>query len=110
MDSTVLWLLFIIIGVGTFAIRLSFIQLHGRGGFDMGKYQKVLHLLAPAVLAALSIPAIIFQYNRGISEVSVEQIVAASVTALLSWYLKGVFWPLLIGMSAFWVMKFYHLQ
>ncbi|MHA6964515.1 AzlD domain-containing protein [Zobellella denitrificans] len=109
MDNTVLWLLFVAIGIGTFAIRLSFIQLHGRRGFNMGRYQKILQLLAPAVLAALSIPAIMFQRNESLGEPSVEQIVAAAVTALLSWYFKGVFWPLLMGMATFWGMRFYQL-
>lgn len=109
MDNTSLWLLFIGIGIGTFAIRLSFIQLHGRGGFNIGRYQRILQLLAPAVLAALSIPAIIFQRDDVMSELSMVQIVAATVTALLSWHFKGVFWPLLMGMAAFWVMQFYRL-
>lgn len=110
MDNASLWLLFITIGIGTFAIRLSFIQLHGRGGFNMGRYQRILQLLAPAVLAALSIPAIMFQRDDAMGEPSMVQIVAATVTALLSWYFKGVFWPLLMGMATFWVMQFYHLQ
>lgn len=107
MDNLTLWLIFIAVGIGTFAIRLSFIQLHGKGSFNVGKYRSVLQLLAPAVLAALSIPAIIFQSKTSLDAVSIAQIVAAAVTAILAWYFRGVFWPLCLGMVTFWMLTFY---
>ncbi|WP_116473906.1 AzlD domain-containing protein [Zobellella maritima] len=107
MDNLTLWLIFITVGIGTFAIRLSFIHLHGRENFNIGKHQRVLQLLAPAVLAALSIPAIIFQDKTVLDSVSMAQITAASVTAILAWYFRGVFWPLCMGMVTFWILKFY---
>ncbi|OXY82209.1 AzlD domain-containing protein [Oceanimonas doudoroffii] len=109
MSNVELWLLFIGVGIGTFAIRLSFIQLHGSTSFNMAKCQKVFSLLAPAVLAALSVPAIIFQQDNTMGMQSVVQLVAATVTALWAWYSKGVFWPLMAGMGIFWLMKFYYL-
>lgn len=107
MNNTELWLLFIAIGLGTFAIRLSFIQLHGRGSINLAKYQRILQLLAPAVLATLSVPAIIFQRHQTMDGPDPAQIIAATVTALLSWYWKGVFWPLFMGMATFWIIGFY---
>jgi len=109
MDNLTLWLIFIAVGIGTFAIRLSFVHLHGRGSFNIGKHQTALQLLAPAVLAALSIPAIIFQDKTTLDSVSMAQIAAASVTAILAWRFRGVFWPLCIGMVIFWILKFYNV-
>ncbi|WMC11667.1 AzlD domain-containing protein [Oceanimonas pelagia] len=108
MNSVELWLLFVGVGIGTFAIRLSFIQLHGSLSFNMAKCQKVFSLLAPAVLAALSVPAIIFQQGNTMATQSGAQLVAAAVTALWAWYSKGVFWPLMAGMGTFWLIKFYY--
>ncbi|ART82674.1 hypothetical protein CBP31_08610 [Oceanisphaera profunda] len=107
MDNLTLWMIFIAVCIGTFAIRLSFVHLHGRGSFNIGKHQTTLQLLAPAVLAALSIPAIIFQDKATLDSVSIAQITAALVTAILAWAFKGVFWPLCLGMITFWIMKFY---
>ncbi|EXJ12494.1 AzlD domain-containing protein [Nitrincola nitratireducens] len=106
MINASVWYLFIAIGIGTFAIRLSFIQLYGRKGFNINQYERVFLLLAPAVLSALSIPAILSQGSTDLSEISIEKLSAAIVTGLLAWYFKGVFWPLILGMLTFWLIRY----
>lgn len=106
MNEVTLWAIFIAVGIGTFLIRLSFIQLHGRGMLRLDKYAKALQLLAPAVLAALSIPAILLQNKASDEVASLPPLAAAAVTALLAWRFRGVFWPLSLGMITFWGMSY----
>lgn len=106
MNDTTLWAIFIAVGIGTFLIRLSFIQIHGKGMVQLDKYKKPLHLLAPAVLAALSIPAIVQQNKTEELAASVPALAAAAVTAALAWRFRGIFWPLCLGMITFWSLKY----
>ncbi|OIN09175.1 AzlD domain-containing protein [Oceanisphaera psychrotolerans] len=109
MNETTLWTIFIAVGIGTFLIRLSFIQLHGKGMIRLDNYKKALHLLAPAVLAALSIPAIVQQNKTPEVMASLPALAAALATAILAWRFRGVFWPLCLGMIIFWSLKYYGL-
>ncbi|MCC4262885.1 AzlD domain-containing protein [Oceanimonas baumannii] len=109
MNETTLWIIFIAVGIGTFLIRLSFIQIHGKGMVRLDKYKKVLHLLAPAVLATLSIPAIVQQNKTPELMASLPALAAAAVTAGLAWRFRGVFWPLCLGMLTFWCMRYFLL-
>lgn len=109
MSEITLWAIFIAVGIGTFLIRLSFIQLHGKGMIRLDSYKKALHLLAPAVLAALSIPAIVQQNKSPDIMASLPALAAALVTAVLAWRFRGVFWPLCLGMVTFWCLKYLNL-
>lgn len=105
MDTPALWLLFLAVGLGTFLVRLSFIQLHGTTQALLQRSRTVLMLLPPAILAALCIPAVLFA--RPVTNYQLEpvQLVAAAVTILIAKYSRSVFWPIVGGMGCLWLSR-----
>jgi len=105
-DNLQLWLLFVAVGVGTFLIRLSFIQLHGSAEALINRSKHILMLLPPAILAALCIPAIVF--SRPLTDYQVEyfQLAAALVAILIARFSRSVFWPVVGGMFCLWLLRF----
>lgn len=105
MSNTELWLLFFAIGLGTFLVRLSFIQLHGSAEALIHRSKHILMMLPPAILAALCIPAILF--NRPLTEYHLDytQVAAAIVTILITRFSKSVFWPVVGGMLCLWGIR-----
>lgn len=106
MTNTQLWLLFFTVGLGTFLIRLSFIQLHGSAGALIKRSKHILMLLPPAILAALCIPAIIFTRPLAHYQVDYFQLAAALVAILVARFSKSVFWPVAGGMLCLWLLRY----
>lgn len=107
MDDLTLWLLFFAAGLGTFLIRLSFIQFHGSTEALIQRSKTILALLPPAILAALCIPGIVF--TRPTSEYQVEpaQLIAGAVAIIIAKLTRSVFWPVVGGMLCLWLLKAY---
>lgn len=105
MDNLTLWLLFFAVGLGTFLVRLSFIQLHGSTEALIQRSKNILMLLPPAILAALCIPAIVF--SRPVTEYQIDpvQLLAAAVTILIAKFSRSVFWPVVGGMLCLWLLR-----
>lgn len=102
MDTTTLWLLFLAAGLGTFLIRLSFIEWHGRTRHLLERSRNLLLMLPPAILAALCIPAILFDRPTTEYQLAPEQIAAALVTILIARFSRSVFWSVVGGMLCLW--------
>ena len=106
MTNTQLWLLFLAIGLGTFLVRLSFIQLQGNANAFTQRAKHVLMIMPPAILAALCIPAVLFDQTLTSPFFSYQQIAAAIVTVLIARYSSSVFWPVIGGMACLWLLRF----
>lgn len=106
MDNLTLWLLFIAAGLGTFLVRLSFIQLHGSTEALIQRSKKILMLLPPAILAALCVPALVFTRPATEYQIAPTQLVAAAVTIFIAKYSRSVFWPVVGGMLCFWLVQY----
>ncbi len=107
MDNLNLWLLFFAAGLGTFLIRLSFIQLHGSTQALIERSKYILALLPPAILAALCIPGIVFSRPTFEYQVEPAQLVAALVAILIAKFSRSVFWPVVGGMICLWLLQAY---
>lgn len=105
MDTLSLWLLFILVGLGTFLVRLSFIELHGSTQKLLERSRNILALLPPAILAALCIPPILFSRPTSEFQWDITQIAAAIVTVLIARFSRSVFWPIVGGMVCLWGLK-----
>jgi branched-subunit amino acid transport protein len=106
MTNTQLWLLFFVIGLGTFLVRLSFIQLQDNANAFTQRAKHVLTIMPPAILAALCIPAILFDQKLAPPFFSYHQIAAAIVTVLIAKYSNSVFWPVVAGMACLLLLRY----
>lgn len=103
MSSPSIWLLFVTLALGTFALRLSFIYLFGK--VDMPDWlRRALRFVPASVLAALVFPAL--TYPSGTLDLSLGNIrlLAGIGGALVAWKTRNVLWTIAVGMVLFWVL------
>ncbi|MCW2291261.1 branched-subunit amino acid transport protein [Pseudomonas sp. BIGb0408] len=104
MSDLFLWGLFLAVGLGTFAIRLSFLELYGQIRIP-AILSQALQFVPASVLAALVLPAVV--YPGGQSEVvwSSPQIPAAIVATLIAWKVRNTTLTLVAGMGTLWALE-----
>ncbi len=99
------WLVVVVIGLGTYGLRLSFIGVLGTRPMPLWA-QRPLRFVAPAVLAALVVPAVTLQ--SGVIDVTPlgnPRFLAAVAAALVAWRLKNVAGVILVGMGLLWILQ-----
>jgi len=104
MNRLPIWLLFIALALGTFALRFSFIYLFGK--VDMPDWlRRALRFVPASVLAALVFPAL--TYPNGALDLSLGNVrlLAGIGGALVAWRTKNVLWTIAVGMILFWVLQ-----
>jgi branched-subunit amino acid transport protein len=99
------WLVVIVIGAGTYALRLSFIGVLGTRPMPIWA-QRPLRFVAPAVLSALVVPAVtLAEGSVDVTPLGNPRFLAAVAGALVAWRLKNVAGVIIIGMSLLWVLQ-----
>jgi branched chain amino acid efflux pump len=90
----------LLVGLGTYLFRVSFITLAGRPGTIPPRVETMLSMIPPSVLAAITADSLIFSGDsvRGFDEWHIAIIVAA----LVSWRTKNIALALAVGMSVVW--------
>ena len=101
MDETTIWLVVVVAGTGTFAIRFSFLALFERTGSVPPRLRRPLRYVPPAVFAALVVPALVFGgEGSGTAAVTPLRLLAGVVAALVAWRTESVLWTIVSGMVA----------
>lgn len=99
------WVIVVVIGVGTYLLRLSFIGVLGTRPMPVWAEQP-LRYVAPAVLAALVVPAVVLSDGSAdITPLGNPRFVAAIVAALIAWRLKSVAGVIVGGMGVLWILQ-----
>ncbi|MNV74260.1 Branched-chain amino acid transport protein (AzlD) [compost metagenome] len=98
------WGLFLLIGAGTFAIRLSFIEFYGSLRIPPLLRRALLYVPA-SVLAALVLPAVVYPDRQAAFDWSNPQIPAAILAGLVAWRTKSTLLTLVVGLGALWTLK-----
>lgn len=104
MNSLSIWLFFVILAIGTFALRLSFIYLFGK--VDMPDWlRRALRFVPAAVLSALVFPAL--TYSNGALDLSLDNVrlLAGIGGALVAWKTRNVLWTIAVGMALLWFLQ-----
>ena len=104
MNGLSIWLLFIVLAVGTYALRLSFIYLFGK--IEMPDWlRRALRFVPASVLAALVLPAL--THPNGTLDLSLGNVrlLAGLGGALVAWKTKNVLWTIVVGMVLFWILQ-----
>jgi branched-subunit amino acid transport protein len=105
-DTGTLWLIILAAGVGTYAIRVSFIALFGRLDDVPESVERALRFVPAAVLAALVVPQ--FVYTDGTLSLSPDnlQLFAGAFAVVVAWRTENVLATIAAGMSALWLLSF----
>ena len=98
------WIIFLLIGLGTFALRLSFIELYGTLRIP-ALFRRSLAYVPASVLAALVLPAVFIQDRDAGLDWTNPQIPAAILAGLVAWRTRSTLLTLGVGMGALWVLR-----
>jgi branched-subunit amino acid transport protein len=105
MDNQTIWLAIIVIGIGTFVLRASFIELGGRFALP-SPVTRALRFLPAAVLSAIILPALLRGEAGGLYYgLDNPRLIAGAAAALVAWKTKSVLATLAAGMSVLWAMQ-----
>ena len=100
-----IWLVMLLGGLITFAIRFSLIYLFGK--FRVPEtMQKALRYVPPAVLSAIIFPEL-FMHEGGFN-VSPDntRLLAGLIAILVAWFTKNTLITIIAGMTALFVLQF----
>jgi branched-subunit amino acid transport protein len=95
----VVWAAVVAAGVGTFALRASFLFLFERLGGVPTRVETALGMVPPAVLSALVLPAVLAPEGTVVLAGNVR-LAAAALAALVAWYTESILATIVAGMVA----------
>jgi branched-subunit amino acid transport protein len=104
LSSTTIWLIILAVAVGTYLLRLSFIQAWQ--WIDVPPLlARALRYVPPAVFAALVLPAL--TVSAGTVDLSPGnlRLVAGILAAAVAWYSRSVMLTLGVGMGTLWLLQ-----
>ena len=104
MNDLWLWGLFLVVGLGTFALRLSFVELYGNLRVPP-LVSRALAYVPASVLAALVLPAVVYPEGHGDFVLANPQIPAAILAGLVAWKTRNTVLTLAVGMGVLWGLK-----
>ena len=96
------WVVIIVVGVATFAMRFVFIALFGKIAIPMW-LERSLRYVAPSVLAAIAVPAVLAP--NGAVALWTPLLPAAIIGALAAWLTKSIGAAIVFGMIALWMLQ-----
>jgi branched-subunit amino acid transport protein len=99
------WITFLLAGLGTFALRLSFIEYY-RSLRIPPWFRRALAYVPASVLAALVLPAVVSGPACG---VRLEQPTdtAAILAGVVAWRTRSTLLTLGVGMGVLWALKYW---
>jgi len=100
-----LWLMLLIIGLITYAIRLSCIGLLGQREMP-ALLLKALRFVPITVLPAIILPQLFLRNNTLVLSVQNPRWIAGILAGIVAWRTRNVLLTILIGMVALWVLQF----
>ncbi|WP_323676747.1 AzlD domain-containing protein [Halorubellus sp. PRR65] len=106
-DAT-LWLVVLAGGIGTFALKASFVVVVGRVDEIPPRVERALEFVPAAVLAALVVPAVVAVEPTATVLPAVAyspKLPAAALAALVAWKTENVPATIAAGMAALWTLQ-----
>ncbi|MDS0220623.1 AzlD domain-containing protein [Haloarcula sp. S1AR25-5A] len=102
-DPVALAVAIALVGVLTYACRLSFIALFGRLDEIPPGVERLLRFVPAAVLAALVLPSFV---TLDAAAFAPDKFVAGALAAGVAWQTEDVFATMATGMGVLWVVRF----
>jgi len=98
------WPLVLILGVGTYLIRYSFILIMDKVTFPKA-FHRMLRFIPAAVLSALVVPGVLLHKNGVTTFAGWERVGAALVAVVVAWKTRSILWTIVSGMVSLWMLK-----
>ena len=91
------WVAIVFAGLGTFAMRASFLAFAHRLADVPPKVQRLLRQIPPAALASITVPAIL--RPEGHFELWHAQVLAGAAAAVVAWKTRNIALTLVVGIG-----------
>ncbi len=104
MNNSTLMLMLIIIALGTFFLRFSFIFLYGKLTLPLWMHRS-MRFVPAAVLAALIFPAIMIQSGQLDLSLGNSRFMAGTLAMFVSWRSKNLLATIAVGLISFWILQ-----
>jgi branched-subunit amino acid transport protein len=92
-----IWTAVVLAGIGTYAMRASFLAFAHRLADVPPAVQRLLRQIPPAALASIVLPALL--RPEGTLDVTQPRLVAGIAAALVAWRTRNVALTLVVGMA-----------
>lgn len=92
------WTAIVLTGIGTFAMRASFLAVADRLADVPPSVQRLLRQIPPAALASIVLPALL--RPEGTVDLTHPRLAAGLVAAVVAWRTRNVALTLTVGMGA----------
>ncbi len=99
------WAIVLVIGAGTYLSRLSFIGVLGRRGVPPSM-EAPLRYVAPAVLAAIALPAVLAPSGSVDLTPTNLRLVAAILAGGVAWKTRNIALTIVVGLTALGVLDY----
>ena len=105
MSNVAVWAVMLGAGLGTLALRFSFLGLVAKERQVPALLERALRFVPPAVLATLAIPALV--RPDGAIDLSPEnlRLLAGTLAAVVAWTTRNLFFTIAAGMAALLVLE-----
>ena len=97
--DTVVWAAVVLAGLGTYALRASFLFLFERLGGVPTRLETALGMVPAAVLSALVVPAVLAP-EGSVVVLGNDRLVAAALAAAVAWYTESILATIVVGLVA----------
>jgi len=104
MQPNYVWILILVVALGNFLLRFSFIYLFGRVKVPEW-LTRLLRFVPAAVLSALVIPALVAPGNVIDISLGNERLIAGLAGMLTAWFTKNILATLAVGLALFWILR-----
>lgn len=95
-------MLFVAAGVGTYLLRASLVVLLGRVAVP-APVERSLRYIAPAVLAAIVVPALLLDGDGGV-QLADSRVLAGVAAVLAAWRWRTIPATLVAGLGVHWIV------
>ena len=97
--DTVVWAAVVLAGLGTYALRASFLFLFERLGGVPTRLETALGMVPAAVLSALVVPAVLAP-EGSVVVLGNDRLLAAALAAAVAWYTESILATIVVGLVA----------
>lgn len=104
IDMSTYWPVVLILGLGTFLLRFSFILIMDRLTVPEA-FTRMLRFIPASVLPALVAPAIVLHGSGPFGFSGLERPLAALVGAMVAWWTRNILLTICAGMGTLWLLK-----
>lgn len=104
MNSIMIWLVIVLVGIGTFLLRFSGIQVFGERRMPPW-LSRALRYVPAAVVAAIVVPAMVHGGPDPGFTLENNRLLAGMVAAVVAWRTRGILTTLAAGMVSLWLLE-----